>query len=248
VVLTEWFKGVGTMKTCTILLISTTLLFQGIFGQNLLDALRNIIKALDGGETDSESGIDINVLRKLPIPPDFIPEEFKAIKKRMCNNQPPKRCLCEDGAKLKEINIDPNNDGKHATLEDILKIYSSCRPIKCECRDGEEQLVTNLGCISGGVPRCRDTNNQVRNSSKSLIMPDPLFCNRRNSDQQRELKFWDLVEARFQDEDKQRCICRSNLFPVCQSGLPPRCPDGSKPLKRLTILPPFLDLCDHSDD
>merc|ERR1711860_292619 len=125
----EWFKGVGTMKTCTILLISTTLLFQGIFGQNLLDGLRNIIKALDGGETDSESGIDINVLRKLPIPPDFIPEEFKAIKKRMCNNQPPKRCLCEDGAKLKEINIDPNNDGKHATLEDILKIYSSCRPI-----------------------------------------------------------------------------------------------------------------------
>ena len=63
-VLTEWFKGVGTMKTCTILLISTTLLFQGIFCQNLLDALRNIIKALDGGETDSESGIDINVLRK----------------------------------------------------------------------------------------------------------------------------------------------------------------------------------------
>ena len=130
VVLAEWFKGVGTMKTYLIIcLISTTLLFQAILGQKLLDGLRNIIKALDGGETDSESGIDINVLRKLPIPPDFIPEEFKAIKKRMCNNQPPKRCLCEDGAKLKEINIDPNNDGKHATLEDILKIYSSCRPM-----------------------------------------------------------------------------------------------------------------------
>ena len=128
-VLTEWFKGVGTMKTCLIIcLISATLLFQ-VKGQNLLDGLRNIIKALDGGETDSESGIDINVLRKLPIPPDFIPEEFKAIKKRMCNNQPPKECVCEEGAKLKEININPNNDGKHATLEEILKIYSSCRPM-----------------------------------------------------------------------------------------------------------------------
>ena len=129
-VLAEWFKGVGTMKTYLIIsLISTTLLFQAISGQKLLDGLRNIIKALDGGETDSESGIDINVLRKLPIPPDFIPEEFKAIKKRMCNNQPPKRCVCEEGAKLKEININPNNDGKHATLEEILKIYSSCRPM-----------------------------------------------------------------------------------------------------------------------
>merc|ERR1711953_164619 len=104
----EWFKGVGTMKTCLIIccLISTTLLFQ-VKGQNLLDALRNIIKALDGGETDSESGIDINVLRKLPIPPDFIPEEFKAIKKRMCNNQPPKRCVCEEGAKLKKSILIP---------------------------------------------------------------------------------------------------------------------------------------------
>ena len=119
---------------------------------------------------------------------------------------------------------------------------------KCECRDGEEQLVTNLGCVTGGVPRCRDTNNQVRNSSQSLIMPDPLFCNRRNSDKQRELRFWDLVEARFQDADQARCICRSNLFPVCESGVPPRCPDGSKPLKKLTILPPFLDLCEHEDD
>ena len=108
--------------------------------------------------------------------------------------------------------------------------------------------MTNLGCVTGGVPRCRDTNNQVRNSSQSLIMPDPLFCNRRNSDKQRELRFWDLVEARFQDADQARCICRSNLFPVCESGVPPRCPDGSKPLKKLTILPPFLDLCDHEDD
>ena len=108
--------------------------------------------------------------------------------------------------------------------------------------------MTNLGCVTGGVPRCRDTNNQVRNSSQSLIMPDPLFCNRRNSDKQRELRFWDLVEARFQDADQARCICRSNLFPVCESGVPPRCPDGSKPLKKLTILPPFLDLCEHEDD
>lgn len=104
-----------------------TIFLPGIFSQSLLDGLRAVIKALDGGE--SESGIDINVLRKLPIPPDFIPEEFKAIKKRMCNNEPPKKCVCEEGAKLKEINIDPKNDGKHATLEDILKIYNSCRPM-----------------------------------------------------------------------------------------------------------------------
>ena len=84
---------------------------------------------MDGKETDAESGIDINVLMKLPIPQDFMSEELIAIKKRMCNNQPPKKCVCEEGAKLKEINIDPNNDGKHATLEDILKIYSSCRPM-----------------------------------------------------------------------------------------------------------------------
>ena len=151
--------------------------------------------------------------------------------------------LTKKKAKNWNLNIRAKKYHK-ATIHLVDSIHFS----KCECRDGEEQLVTNLGCTSGGVPRCRDTNNQVRNSSKSLIMPDPLFCNRRNSDQQRELKFWDLVEARFQDEDKQRCICRSNLFPVCQNGLPPRCPDGSKPLKSLTILPPFLDLCDHSDD
>ena len=148
--------------------------------------------------------------------------------------------LTKKGQKLKlKLNIRAKKYHK-ATIHLLDSIHFS----KCECRDGEEQLVTNLGCTSGGVPRCRDTNNQVRNSSKSLIMPDPLFCNRRNSDQQRELKFWDLVEARFQDEDKQRCICRSNLFPVCLNGEPPRCPDGSIPLRSLTNLPPFLGLCD----
>ena len=83
---------------------------------------------MDGRETDAESGIDINVL-KLPIPQDFMSEELIAIKKRMCNNQPPKKCVFEEGAKWKEINIDPNNDGKHVTLKDILKIYSYCRPM-----------------------------------------------------------------------------------------------------------------------
>ena len=114
----------------------------------------------------------------------------------------------------------------------------------------------NLGCVKGGIPRCRvkgpDSQpwpGKVSDKGPFGLM-DPLVCLRRDGST-RNLNPLDFIKAHYQSEDGTKvsaCICGSGRFPLCEDGSGPTCPDGSRPLRSITLLPPFLDKCDPIPD
>ena len=69
-------------------------------------------------------------------------------------------------------------------------------------------------------------------------MMDPLTC----QSPEKALSEWDFIVAKT--EEKAKCICDNGVFPLCDGpGKVPTCPDGSRADRKLTKLPPFLDLC-----
>ena len=118
------------MKTKSIYLITILALLPGLSVQEnpLVKILRSLGKVLSG-EDDGSSGLDFEVLKKLPIPPDFIPDEFKSIQKRHCEGEVPRRCQCEPGAELETISFPPDHDHDKANLESVIKVFKKCRPV-----------------------------------------------------------------------------------------------------------------------
>ena len=73
-------------------------------------------------------------------------------------------------------------------------------------------------------------------------MMDPLTC----QSPEKALSEWDFIVAKT--EEKAKCICDNGIFPLCDGpGKVPTCPDGSRADRKLTKLPPFLELCQPAD-
>ena len=77
-----------------------------------------------------------------------------------------------------------------STLQRNINVFNLFFCRKCTCANGEEKLVTSLGCKNGGIPRCR-VNGQVTNDGPFGAM-DPLSCTNPN----KKLAEWDFISAR----------------------------------------------------
>merc|ERR1711862_43041 len=232
----------GTLKRRTMnqvwnlsyFILSTSILTSGFPQKNpIVEGLR----ALFSGNSDGPGGFKLNILDDLSIPSELIPQEFKFIKSGLCGSARTRKCFCEENAEIETI-VFPRRDS--VTFKDIKRIFAQCRPTKCICSNDEERIVTNFGCINGGVPRCR-INGKVSNSGPFGMM-DPLSC----KSPEKTLSEWDFIVAKT--EEKAKCICKSGIFPICSENEKiPLCPDGNRADRKLTKLPPFLDLCLPAD-
>lgn len=189
------------------------------------------LRAIFGGGNSP----NFKFLDGISIPASMIPPEFKFIRKGLCGSGARTRmCFCEENANIEKI-VFPRNKNS-VTFKDLKRIFAQCRPTKCVCSNDEEKVVTNFGCINGGVPRCR-VDGKVSNSGPFGMM-DPLTC----QSPEKALSEWDFIVAKT--EEKAKCICDNGIFPICDGpGKIPTCPDGSRADRKLTKLPPFLDLC-----
>lgn len=108
---------------------------------------------------------------------------------------------------------------------------------KCQCPNGEEKLLTLLGCKNGGMPRCRSDKGEISNDGPFGMM-DPLVC----QNPEKPLTAFDFIAAKTSGSKK--CVCQSGYMPVCsKTYLPGMCPDGSLTNRTLTRLPFYLELC-----
>ena len=78
---------------------------------------------------------------------------------------------------------------------------------KCQCPNGDERIMTMMGCKQGGVPRCR-AGGIISNDGPFGLM-DPMMC----SSTKEPLSAFDFVSARTQSTPS--CICSDGHHPVC---------------------------------
>ena len=96
--------------------------------------------------------------------------------------------------------------------------------------------MTILGCVQGGMPRCR-LNGKISDDGPFGMM-DPLVCQR----PEKTLSAFDFISAR--SGGSQSCVCPSGFMPVCKNtNRLSLCPDGTVANRTLTRLPPYLEAC-----
>ena len=147
----------------------------------------------------------------------------------------PDTCKCEDGEEISpsELFSDATSDPSEGLLtkfrnvrRKLKKTFKKCKPVSCNCPNGQEKILTIFGCSQGGIPGCAGETNRERK----------LQCVDGS-------KFNGLKAFLAQNQGK--CVCEDGKAPLCQNGDKPTCPNGELPNESLAKVPDLLSQCEQ---
>jgi hypothetical protein len=147
------------------------------------------------------------------------------------DNALPDTCTCEDGETLDPSSLRPGNDNESGESDEtprrkLKKAFKECKPTKCQCPDGTEEIITFFGCAEGGIPSCQNDDSGPKKIK--LVCDDGTRIN--------PLK---ALLAQM----KGKCVCEDGKTPKCKNGDLPTCPSGQEPDMTLAQVPDLLSGC-----